>query len=265
MTRIFLLFLTSSTLLLGLSGCGGSSGSSQISSGATSGGSSGDNSGTGDAGSGGGDSGNGDGGGEAPFVSAFNVFEDAARVEYETTIAPDIANVVQTDEIGGFTQLANLPPTGDLTYAGYLNLFVGNGIAGAQINGDASLTVHILERTISGSADNFAGYMLDENNDNRLVDYDGDPVLISFGTLTEGTGGEAVIQFDINGTLNNGVNSFVIDGTMEGNIFGAGGEGLHAYGTSRTSGAGDMASTIDGQPAVYDSATLSALRQEAQP
>lgn len=266
MPRIFFYIFSGVTLILGLSGCGNGGGpltGIPISSGVDSGDGSG--SGGGGDGDGDGDSGSGSGSGgdsvEPPFVSAFNVFEAAAAMEYEANILPDIAFVVDADEVGGITQIANLPASGDLTYQGYLFLFVGNGAAAAQINGDATLTVRTFERTISGFSDNFTGYTPDKNNDMQLVDYDGAPVTISAGTLTENGSGEAVVSLDIDGLLNNGVNSFVIDGTLEGNIFGASGEGLHAYGTSRTSGAGDMNSTIDGQPALFDSATLSTLRQ----
>ena len=256
MPRTFFLFLSGFIFVLALTGCGSGSGT-PTGVPLTGGGGSGDGSGSG--GSGGGD---GDGGdtGEPPFVSDFNVFEAAAAIEYETNVLPDITLVVDADEIGGITQIADLPPSSDLTYQGYLFLFVGNGAAAAQINGDATLTVRTLERSISGFADNFAGYAPDENNDMQLVDYDGAPISISAGTLAE-NGGDSVVSLDIDGVLNNGVNSFVIDGTLEGNIFGASGEGLHAYGTSRASGAGDMSSMIDGQPAFFDSATLSTLRQ----
>lgn len=258
MPRIFFYIFSGLILILGLSGCGNEGGpltGIPITSGVDSG------DGSGSGGSGDGDGGSGGDSVEPPFVSAFNVFEAAAAMEYEDNILPDIAFVVDADEVGGITQIANLPASDDLTYQGYLFLFVGNGAAAAQINGDATLTVRTLERTISGFADNFTGYTPDENNDMQLVDYDGAPVTISAGTLTENGSGEAVVSLDIDGLLNNGVNSFVIDGTLEGNFFGASGEGLHAYGTSRTSGAGDMNSTIDGQPALFDSATLSTLRQ----
>ena len=266
MPRMFVLFLSGLVLTMGLSACGGG-GASTPASNPISGGGGGSGSGGGGGGGSGDGDGDGGGGGEEPFVTAFRVLDVADPDGVYTTFLAE-QNVVFGNAIqGGVTPMSgllsssNIPPSGNLDYEGYLILLVGNTDAavGASITGETMMSVGVIDRTVSGSATGFLGKPPDENGVPQVVSYEGTIDFLS-GTLTEGPGGEAAVSFRISGTLDDAVNTFVIDNTLSGTLFGPEGAGLNARQII-----GGSNSTVNGAVASYDQATLRGVLQPAPP
>jgi hypothetical protein len=261
MTRIFVLFLAGFILMSGLAGCGGSTPTGTPTGG-----------GGGDEGGGDGDGGGGDDGGEPPFVTAFRVLdvEDPNGV-YATLEADRNAvfnNAVFSDPaLGGLSSYAtimapeNQPPSGSLDYTGYLLIFLGNNdfSVGANVTGEATLNVLLANQSISGQAVNFLGKPNDENGVPQVVSYLG-TIEITNGLMNQDVNGKAAIRLDIDGTLDDAVNAFVVNNTLSGWLYGTNGEGLNARQTGTA-----MDSTINGGAASYDQATLRALLAPVAP
>ena len=264
MTRIFVLFLTGSIIISGLSACGGGSGATDTSTGGGSGEGNGDGSGDG--------GGEGNGGGDPPFVTAFRILDVEDPNAVYTTLETD-RNTVFTNPVftnpafGGLssyadiTAPANQPPSGSLDYAGYLQIFLGNNdfSVGANVTGEASLSVLLASQTISGQATGFLGKPNDENGSPQVVSYLG-TIAITNGAMTQDANGKAAVTLDIDGTLDDAVNTFVVNNTLSGWVYGTNGEGLNA----RQTGAA-MDSTINGGAASYDQATLRVLLVASAP
>ncbi len=152
---------------------------------------------------------------------------------------------------------ADMPDMGSMSYAGYLELLVASAAASANVAGNATMTLSLSDLSITGSAQNFMGTAIDENLEERLVNYAG-TILISNGQVKAGGSGQAVVTLDIDGTLDSGLHLFGIDGTLVGGLYGTGGEGMRARGSS-TGLDGSMVTTVDGAPGVMGIGTLSAL------
>ncbi len=254
MARIIVLFLAGFILISGLSGCGGGSAATG---GATTGGGGG-------SGDGGGD-GDGDGG-DPPFVTAFRLLDVEDPNGVYTALEADrnsvFSNPVFTDAaLGGLssyadiTAAANQPTSGTLDYAGYLLIFLGNNdfSVGANVTGEATMSVLLSNQSISGQAINFLGKPNDENGTPQVVSYLG-TVDIANGSMTQDGNGRAAITLDIDGTLDDAVNTFVVNNTLSGWLYGTNGDGLNARQTGTA-----MDSTINGGAASYDQATLRGL------
>ncbi len=262
MARIFVLFLTGFFLI---TGCGGGGGTTTVGGGGSSDG--GASSGGGGSGDGGGDGSDG-AGGDPPFVTAFRVLDVPDPDGVYATLEND-RNAVFAAALGsggtsysvspfsGIPAQANAPPSGTLDYTGYLMVLLGSNdfSVGANVTGEANLSVALSDHSISGQATNFLGKPNDENGDPQVVSYLG-TVTISSGTLSSGPNDEAFVTLDIDGTIDDAVNTFVINNTLTGALYGPNGEGLSA----RQNGDA-MDSTINGGAASYDQATLRAVRQ----
>jgi hypothetical protein len=163
------------------------------------------------------------------------------------------------------TAPANQPPSGSLDYAEYFLIFLGNNdfSIGANVTGEASSSVLFANHSISREATNFLGRPNDENGTPQVVCYLG-TIAITDGSLTQDANGKAAAAaaaaFDIVGTLDYAVNTFVINNTLIGVLYGKNGEGLNARQTGMTTD-----STINGGHASYDQATLRAQLVPATP
>jgi len=214
-----------------------------------------------DPGDGGGDGDGGGGGGSVdppPIPTALYVASPTEQTHYEDTFRPALMATGPASVMGGVTTfVSDLPSTGSMDYAGYLELVIASGTASANVAGDATMTLTLSNLSIAGTARNFMGSAIDENLEERLVNYAGEMV-ISNGQITPGAAGEALVTLDIDGTLESGLHAFGVDGTLVGGLYGSGGEGLRARASS--SGLdGSMVTTVDGAPGVVGVGTLSAL------
>lgn len=246
----FLRFLAALALVL-LVACGGS-----VAEGPDPAGGGGDG---GDSGGGGsGNIGGGDGGGPAPVTTALYVASATEQTDYQSTFRPAVIATGQQSVMGGLTMAyADMPVTGSMDYAGYLELLVASGAASANVAGEATLSLFLSDLSITGSAQHFMGSAVDENLEERLVNYAG-TILITNGQVTAGASDQALVTLDIDGTLDSGLHLFGVDGTLVGGLYGSGGEGLRARG-SNTSLDGSMVTTVDGAPGLVGVGTLSAL------
>ena len=228
----------------------------------SSGGSSGGSSGSG-GGSGGGDNG---GGGDPPDPpDPLNIVTAAERTEYEDVTLPDFNAVSAASVAGGLqTPFGDLPTTtGATTYDGYLQIIVGGGAVSANVIGDASVQVSFQTQAIAGSATGFLGYTQDANMTEQLVSYEG-TVDLTNGNISTGFGGASAVDMSIDGTLDNGLNVFVVSGEMVGGFFGANAEGLRVRG-SNTSIDGNMTVMIDGTAGQVAIGTLSTVQAAPPP
>ena len=225
----------------------------------------------GDGGSEGGDGddgsgrGGGDGGGDPPpSLTALFVASDAERMAYDSTFLPAVIATASNSVMRGVTtDFSTLPTTGSMTYAGFLEIVVGSSVAYANVAAPASITLTLLDNGIIGEATGFMGSALDENLEERLVNYAG-TILITGGQVSDGPLGNAAVSLDIDGSIDSGLHVFNVDGTLIGSLYGLNGEGLRAR-ASTTSIDGDFSATVDGTPALIGSGTLSALVSPTTP
>lgn len=216
-------------------------------------------------GSGGGGTGGGTGGGGTtgpnPPSSAYNIVTPEQRIAYYDTVLPDFSAVTSAANTGQPTPFMAPVTTGSATYDGYMRLIMGNPTVSANVIGNATLLVRFDGGAVNGTATDFLGVTLDEAFFQQVVSYDG-TIGISGGGVTVGADGFADISFDVDGQLNNGVNTFAVDGTLVGGFNGDGAEGLYAIG-SNTNLHGTMQVTIDGiaGPSNIGIGTVSGIRQ----
>ena len=236
--------------LLALSGCGGSPTP--------------DPGGSGGGGGGSGGGGGGGGGEPPPTVTALYVASAEEAETYNTSFRPAVISLA-TDPMwsGSRMAFANLPDSGSMDYAGFLELVISSATASANVAAPATLTLTLDDLALSGAASGFMGAAFDENLEERLVNYAG-TILISNGRVSAGTGGFAAVTLDIDGSLDSGLHIFGVDGTLVGFLYGAEGYGLRARGTS--SGlSGSMVTTVDGTPGLLGVGTLSMQVQPTPP
>ena len=239
-----------SALVITLSACGGGGGSADDDAGGGSG-----------TGGGGGGSGTGGGGGGGPVdppppVSALFIASDAERSYYENTLRPDATAAGPASVAGGTTPFGTLPATGSISYAGYMDISVGDATASANVTAPTNLTLQLGSGLFDGSATGFMGVAMDETLVQRVVNYAG-TIAISGGGISRGVYGNTAVTFNIDGTLDSGLNVFGIDGTLVGSLYDTGGAGLRVRGTN-TGLDGSMMTTVDGNPGVVGVATVSA-------
>ncbi|SFS20274.1 hypothetical protein [Yoonia litorea] len=192
-------------------------------------------------------------------ASALFLATSEERQFYETTFQSDVTAMGPASVAGGQTAHDNLPAIGTLTYAGYMELLVGDGIASANVAAPATLVLKLEDLSIDGSATGFMGVTADENLIQQVVNYDG-TILITNGSISEGLWGNAAVKLDIDGALDSGLNVFTVDGTLVGSLYGANAEGLRVRGTN-TGLDGSMITTVDGNTGIIGVGTISALSQ----
>lgn len=214
-----------------------------------------------DGSTGGGTGGGGGTTGPNPPSSAYNIVIPEQRNTYYNTILPDFSAVTAAATTGPATSFMAPVTTGSATYDGYMRLIMGNPTVSANVVGNATLLVRFDGGTVIGTATDFLGVTLDEALFQQVVSYDG-TIGISGGGVTVGADGTADINFDVDGQLNNGVNTFAVDGTLVGGFNGDGAEGLYAIG-SNSNLHGTMLVTIDGiaGPSNIGIGTVSGIRQ----
>ncbi len=214
-------------------------------------------------GAGSGPDGGGSGSSDPPVVgtTALNVLTAAERVSYEADLLSDFAIVTDASTGGGQTVFGSQPTTGSVSYDGYMQLIMGNASVSANVIGNAMLQLDIANATLSGTASGFQGITEDEFDFPQVAHYDG-VVTITDATVGASPDGHYAVGFGINGVLDNGLNSFAIDGNLIGSLYGAEAEGLYAIG-SYTNIHGSMDITIDGvdTPEDIGIATVSTLKQ----
>jgi len=217
--------------------------------------------------SGGGSGGDPDGGGTggtpdpAKVPSPLNIVSEAERVAYYDTFLPAFSAVNDAATNGLPTAFDSATVTGTVTYDGYMQLIMGNATVAANVIGDASLEVRFDGGPITGAATGFLGVTTDEAMVRQVVAYEG-TIDIFGGGVVEGDDGSTDITFEVDGALDNGVNTFAVDGDMIGGFYGDGAEGLYAIG-SNTGVHGTMGTEIDGVSGAGNVGigTISAIRQ----
>ncbi|WP_341367455.1 hypothetical protein [Yoonia sp. BS5-3] len=202
--------------------------------------------------------GGGGGGGTDPdpidLPSDLNVATAAESAAYYDIVNTDFPTVRSAAVAGGGTPL---PTTGTVTYEGYMNLIVGNATVSANVIGAATVQASFASATLSGSATDFMGVAIDEYDTTQVAHYEG-TITIDNGDIFAGTDGSADVDFDISGTLDNGLNLFAVDGNLVGGFNGTNADGLYALG-SNTGVHGDIDATIDGAAATIGIATVSVV------
>lgn len=196
-----------------------------------------------------------------PIISPLNIVSEPERIAYYNTRLPDFAAVNDAATTGLPTAFDAAAVTGSVTYDGYMQLIMGNANVAANVTGDATLEVRFDGGPVTGSATGFLGVTPDEAMVRQVVAYEGTIDIFGGGT-SEGSDGSTDITFEVDGTLDNGVNTFAVDGNLIGGFYGDGAEGLYAIG-SNTGVHGAMTTRIDGVagPGNVGIGTLSAIRQ----
>jgi len=226
-----------------------------------------DDGGNGD-GDGGGASGGGGGGGVGvtppPFTSELFIATDLERQNYDTIFLPAVSNMATASVAGGVrAPFDDLPGTGSMTYDGFMELVIGSSVASANVAGPSTMTLTLSDMAITGSATGFMGTAIDENLEERLVNYAG-TIMISNGQVHDNGAGDAGVSLDIDGSLDSGLHVFGVDGTLVGYLYGTDAEGMRARG-SNTGIDGSMATTVDGLPGLIGVGTVSATAQPTSP
>lgn len=196
---------------------------------------------------GGGDTGGADGGAPPdppPAPSPLNIVTPNQRAAYYDTLLPAFSDMNAAATMGGATPFAAPAVAGSVTYDGYMQLIMGNATVAANVIGEASLQVDFAGGPITGSATAFLGVTPDEAMVRQVVSYEG-TIDIFGGGVTEGADGSADINFQVDGLLDNGVNTFAVDGSLIGGFNGSNAEGLYAIG-SNSGVHGLMDTVIDG-------------------
>ena len=175
---------------------------------------------------------------------------------YFNELLPDFAAVQTAATAGGIADISTLP-TGSVTYDGHMLLLMGNTTVSANVIGDTSLEVNIASNAITGQATDFLGVATDHAGFNHVAHYDG-LVAISNGDISIV---DDTLAFDIDGSLDNGLNTFSVEGTLVGGLYDDG-EGLNAIG-SHTGVHGNVTAKIDGinTPQTIATATVSAVKK----
>lgn len=238
-----------------LASCGGgASGNTQQDDG------SGSSSGGSGSGSGSGGSGGSGGGGDPdpPDTSPFYLATAAEAAAYQNLIEYTFPDLRDTMLARGLTPYDAAITYGDVTYEGYMNLVFAAATA-ANVLGDASLSVDLASGATTGEATNFMGTVLDDAGATQYVHYLGD-VAISNGLLLEAADDAAYYRVEIDGTLENGVNTFGVNGQLDGYIFGDDGDALRVIGT-KSFFDDDITLTVDGAEISDGSAGIWAEKQ----
>ena len=175
---------------------------------------------------------------------------------YFDELLPNFAAVQTAATAGGIADISTLP-TGSVTYDGYMLLLMGNATVSANVIGDTSLQVNIASNAITGQATDFLGVATDNAGFNHVAHYDGS-VAISNGDISIV---DDTLAFDIDGSLDNGLNTFSVEGTLVGGLYDDG-EGLNAIG-SHTGVHGNVTAKIDGinTPQTIATAVVSAVKE----
>lgn len=239
-------FLAGLTLLGFMAACGGGGGSAE----------------TGGTGSGGDTGGGGDVTPDPPPApSPLNIVTPEERAAYYDTFLPTFSAVNTAATEGGATAFDAPAVMGSVTYDGYMQLIMGNATVAANVIGEAVLQVGFDGGPVVGLATGFLGVTTDEAMLRQVVKYEG-TINMSGGGVTAGADGSADIAFQVDGNLDNGVNTFSVNGSLVGGFYGEGAEGLYAIG-SNTGIHGSMTTTIDGiaGPGNIGVGTVSAIRQ----
>lgn len=157
-------------------------------------------------------------------------------------------------------------PSGSANYAGFLDLTVSDVGVSTRTIGEMTLEIDLTTGALSGVADAFVGSAQATNGErSSFVHYDG-TINASNGTIKTVENQVPLIDFEIDGTLNNGVNTFSVTGNMVGAPLGDTGEGFGAvaFKSDSLETVGQISSTIDGQPLSSvgnNIAILSAVRE----
>lgn len=194
--------------------------------------------------------GGGDGGGEdpGPVSSRLNIVTVDERIIYEEAFLTDFVLLRDTVKLGGLAPFDALPTTGSASFDGYMQVIIGNASVSANVIGNTTLSVDLAGGPITGSASGFLGTTLDDALVTQVVSYEG-VIAITGGGVSERLTGGSAINFDINGSLDSGLNTFGIAGTLNGFLYGPEGSGLFATG-SHGGLSNDIEATIDGSGSV---------------
>ena len=172
---------------------------------------------------------------------------EEATVYLNERLLGDYAQVL--DSIDQLDQIDfSAAPSGDLNYAGYMQVLVSNGNATGNALGEFTMTVDLGTLDVSGEANNFIGSANTGNGQSSaFVRYDG-TITASNGTAVPEVTNEDLIRFDVDGTLENGVNTFGVTGNVTAGIFGDDAEGIIAFGNNSSTfpNVGQIATTVDG-------------------
>lgn len=191
-----------------------------------------------------------------PVIDPLNIVSADARADYLGPFQDAFHTVKDSARDGGLTSFVNLPSPGSSSYQGYMELSFFS-MPSASIRGTTSLTVDMQTGATAGNATGFMGSVLDSAEVMQIVSFEGD-VALSGGTLGAASNGAASYSLLIDGDLDNGVQTFAINGQLKGFLYGATGEGIVVSGGSNVL-KNDIATVIDGT-AVDGVATLWALR-----
>ena len=189
--------------------------------------------------------------------SALSIATASESAAYYNTLLPDFAFVRDAAVTNDATVFSTMPTTGTVTYAGYMNLIMGNSSVSANVIGEATIQASFAINAISGSATDFLGVATDEYDTNHVAHYAGTITIVD-GDIIAGTDGTAGIDIEITGALDNGLNVFAVDGNLVGGFYGPNAEGLSVLG-SNSGIHGNISTTIDGMTGTIGIATISAV------
>ncbi|SIT87474.1 hypothetical protein SAMN05421665_2418 [Yoonia rosea] len=211
--------------------------------------------GDGGGGDGGGDGGDGGGGGGGPPPSPFFAPTEEQALYFRNVMPDELSLVQSTYSQGGRTPFADLP-IGTIAYSGFMEVLF-TSTPNANIASPATLTVDMGTGATTGSAQAFMGYVYNSETDTtELALYDGGITFLG-ASLTAASNGNAIIDIEIDGAFDNGVQQFTITGNIDGPVYGPDASGIYASGSYFGLGQ-DITLTADGAP-VYGTATLWAL------
>ncbi len=250
MTHLWVSLLRGFSLvaILAISGCGGSGTNQQSTAIDT----------------GGGDTGGGDGSGGGgddpdpepepePEPSPFNLASADDAIAYRNVIDFIFPPLRDTMNARGLSVYDDIHTLGSMQYDGYMNLvFVVT--PAANLMGNASFSVDLDSGATLGNANGFMGVVMDDQGNEQFVDYVGD-VVISGGNL-DASG----YNLQIDGALENGVNTFGVTGQLNGRLFGPNAEALRVIGSKSFFG-DDITMTVDGTEIDNGTAGIWATRE----
>lgn len=223
--------------ILAMCGCAAGGGSHQD----TAADSGGEDNGGGDGGGGGGDDGSGGSDPDPdpePEPSPFNIASADDAIAYLNVIDFLFPPLRDTMNARGLSDYDDIHTLGSMQYDGYMNLvFVVT--PAANVMGNASFSVDLDSGATLGNADSFVGVVMDDQGNQQYIDYLGD-IAISGGSLD--ASGYAL---QIDGALENGVNTFGVTGQLNGFLFGPNAEALRVIGTKSFFN-DDITMTVDG-------------------
>ena len=192
----------------------------------------------------------------SPDPGPINTATATETAFYFNELLPDFAAVQTAATAGDIADLSTLP-AGSVTYDGHMLLLMGNATVSANVIGDTSLQVNIASNVITGQATDFLGVATDNAGFDHVAHYDG-LVAISNGDISIV---DDTLAFDIDGSLDNGLNTFSVEGTLIGELYNDG-TGLNAIG-SQTGIHGSVTAKIDGinTPQTIATAVVSAVKE----